>query len=276
MNREKQLVQEFVNMLAGALSSRVPPSPYPQNLSSSSAPSPYPQNLSSAAYPRSTNVGPPRIMTLSQLNSPPQPMVTSRNPSKKAESGQALGRQLGRAVDPSVVQFVERPLSRFNLPDGIRHYPGIAPKNLYNSLLTLPFQQINWKGTPLHRLACRISSTELSQYPILFDTIQRTLCSQPGLNSLAFSSIWINHYRDGSDYTRYHQDSYGSYVCMISIGQTRRLLTKDLRTKARATGIDCADGDVVIFSPSWDNDHQHSVPATKKPGSRISIVLFAQ
>jgi hypothetical protein len=90
------------------------------------------------------------------------------------------------------------------------------------------------------------------------------------------SGVWCNHYRSGNDWTPYHQDQYDDrHMFTYSFGATRRFLCRPISGNGNTTlSFDLVDGDLFYFSPQFDRTHKHSIPKTKKDGSRISIVLF--
>jgi hypothetical protein len=86
--------------------------------------------------------------------------------------------------------------------------------------------------------------------------------------------VWCNLYRNGSDWTPFHQDQYGAHVYTFSFGATRRFVTQNVASEAK-TEWQLASGDVFYFSPTFDAEHKHSVPKTAKVvGERMSVVMF--
>lgn len=222
---------------------------------------------------------------------PPQVNTLSSTSLSLDEHHRAMGDQWGRGqtlghslIDrspippPLIPQPVEQPI----IPNGIVHFKAIAPRGQYSKLVdVIPFQERMWGNTPLKRLVCQLSREEINGIPLLEEIIQRSLTS-PVINSLvrgrSFSGAWLNLYRDGQDYTPHHQDSYDADVLMISIGGTRRFLTKEKGTGTpRARSWECDDGDIIIFTPEFNSKHTHSIPKTAQVvDPRISIVLFLQ
>lgn len=169
-----------------------------------------------------------------------------------------------------------------NLPQGIEQYQQFAPQGQYAALAAeVPFQAMMWgqgrQARPLKRLTCRLSPDEMTHYPTLHRVVDSALCSHPLFENARCDGLWINHYRNGLDVTPYHQDNYGAAVMMISVGGTRDLLTRRTQRAPgeKATKWACNDGDITVFTPEWDRDHEHSVPERKTAVTgRISIVVF--
>lgn len=87
-------------------------------------------------------------------------------------------------------------------------------------------------------------------------------------------AAWCNYYRDGNDYTPFHQDSYGTSVFTYSFGDTRRFITQQIGTGEKKE-YELDHGDVFYFDEQFDSYHKHSIPkTTKRAGERISIVIF--
>jgi len=201
----------------------------------------------------------------------------------------ALFIDLNQLEDPEVQQVLLNMLSgltlqprpSLNLPAGIEQFKGFSTQGQYSTLShELPFQPILWKtGKYLPRLACSLTREEVSSHPTLHQMIETALRSHPLFENSQYESVWINHYRNGQDHTPYHQDSYDASVMMISVGAPRTLLTKQVSQGGepvpRAQSWQCEDGDVTVFTPEWNDRHQHSVPKrTRVDEGRISIVVF--
>ena len=88
--------------------------------------------------------------------------------------------------------------------------------------------------------------------------------------------VFLNWYKDGSDYCPYHSDNYNSDVYTISLGQSRDLLIKR-NGPGKAEKFTLNSGDLYYMSNAIQLTHKHSIPSRKKvTNERISIVFFAQ
>jgi alkylated DNA repair dioxygenase AlkB len=86
--------------------------------------------------------------------------------------------------------------------------------------------------------------------------------------------VWCNHYKDGSEYTPSHQDTYGKWVVTLSFGATRDCVTQNIKTSEKSKYL-LENGDILVFSPVFDAYNKHSIPKTKKcTDPRISVVFF--
>lgn len=140
-------------------------------------------------------------------------------------------------------------------------------------LYTLPWAPFVINGRTMKRDVCRISPQDISMYPYLEDVVTRAVHSHDIVRGLPIAGVFYNYYKDGSNYTPYHQDSYGCTVLTVSFGGTRDFLTKEL-AGGPATKYACEDGDIIIFTEDWNSRNRHSVPKRAKGDPRVSVVVF--
>jgi alkylated DNA repair dioxygenase AlkB len=94
--------------------------------------------------------------------------------------------------------------------------------------------------------------------------------------SVAYDSLWLNFYRDGSDSTGWHRDRFSCrqpscVVPVLTLGARRRFLIKP-RAGGPSITFKPGPGDLVVMGGRSQEDWLHSVP--KEPGiteCRISI-----
>ena len=87
--------------------------------------------------------------------------------------------------------------------------------------------------------------------------------------------LWCNYYRDGKDWTPFHQDNYGTHIITFSFGGERRFITENIEDKKKEEYL-LENGDVIYFDSEFDRNHKHSIPKTTKVvDPRVSIVMFA-
>lgn len=157
----------------------------------------------------------------------------------------------------------------------IMHYKDFLSKEdtsiYFASLMGIPWKKVPWKSggylprkvysyMPKSSPRINVLETLSSHVELLFNT--------------KVLSIWCNLYEDGKDWAPFHQDSYGSDVYTISFGSTRRCIFESIETGEKTEYL-LEDGDVLFFTPAYDEKHKHSIPKTTKVvGPRISVVLF--
>lgn len=139
---------------------------------------------------------------------------------------------------------------------------------------TVPFSKFEWMpGKYLPRLTFRYSYELFGSIPVLDELIWYV---ETVLESTV-TGVWCNKYRNGTDNTPYHQDSYSSHVFTISFGETRRFLMKPIKSENNKDTLkyDLKHGDAFYFSPDANDKYKHSIPkTTKNNDERISIVFF--
>ncbi len=95
-----------------------------------------------------------------------------------------------------------------------------------------------------------------------------------------FNSVLLNRYRDGQDGISWHSDDEKELgadpvVASISLGSSRRFLTKCRETKA-VESFQLAHGDLMVMPAGFQRTHTHSIPkAARVAGERISLTFRA-
>lgn len=95
---------------------------------------------------------------------------------------------------------------------------------------------------------------------------------------VAFNSVLLNLYRDGSDSVAWHRDDESELgrdptIASLSLGATRRfrLRNEDAR---RSMGWDMSAGSLLIMSGASQRDWEHCVSKTKRQvGPRINLTF---
>jgi alkylated DNA repair dioxygenase AlkB len=93
-----------------------------------------------------------------------------------------------------------------------------------------------------------------------------------------FNYVLMSYYRDGKDSISYHSDDerfLGKHptIASISLGQTRRFLLKNKKTK-ETLKYDLETGSLAIMGGNTQTDWMHSIPKTKrKIMPRINITF---
>lgn len=152
------------------------------------------------------------------------------------------------------------------------YYPKAFNLPIVNNLIeNIPWIEMEWsRGKKLPRLVCKLSVEELLHYvPEVVSIIYNV-----NTNIGSIISCWLNYYRDGNDYTPYHQDSYGCKVLNISFGGVRKFAYKSIHGGS-STSYDMENGDCILFDQEFNALHTHTVTKTKKQCQpRVSLVLF--
>lgn len=88
--------------------------------------------------------------------------------------------------------------------------------------------------------------------------------------------VWCNLFNDGNHHIDWHQDQYGYCCFVLSLGSTRALDWRLLKTKEIKTYY-CKHGDLYYFNPQWDKIHEHRIPSDSNvKEKRLSFVIFTQ
>lgn len=161
------------------------------------------------------------------------------------------------------------------------HLKSVFGFDLTSKLVSnIEWREVTWgpSNRKLPRLVQSMYTDELISYvPELIEVVSyvqeysKTLPNTKGI----IQSVWMNLYRNGSDFTPYHKDSYNCKVVTVSFGSTRKFSIKDKLGKV--TSFDLSNGDIFVFDEDFNSNHQHTITkTTKKVGPRVSIVFFVQ
>jgi alkylated DNA repair dioxygenase AlkB len=151
-------------------------------------------------------------------------------------------------------------------------------------LQQIPFHEMAWAtGRNLPRLVYRYDPnaplqailTEMEETPPnirVLDALIRRIEVESGRKIMG---VFCNHYRDGSDYTPPHQDSYGFDVFTLSLGGSRDCHFHPL-SGGPADKYTLMNGDLLFFNLAANEVYKHSIPKRASAEPRISLVFFAQ
>jgi hypothetical protein len=150
----------------------------------------------------------------------------------------------------------------------LSNFLGNSGDEYYEKLLKeIPWTEVKWRtGKSLPRLVHRGESKTLLE-----------LCNLIEINfNVKIAGIWSNLYRNGEDYTPYHQDSYAQKkTFIISLGAARDLCFKSIETKNVEKYL-TKSGDLIVFDKECNMKYKHSLPKRKMIKTpRISIVFFS-
>lgn len=135
----------------------------------------------------------------------------------------------------------------------------------------IPWKQVKWNANRyLPRMVSSLSIDELiEKVPEMVEVV-----SYLGDKYHIQDSVWMNYYRDGSDYTPYHKDSYNCIVACVSFGGSRIFKIRNDTTKNEQS-FNLENGDIFVFDQEFNNTHQHSIMrTTKRVDPRVSLVFF--
>lgn len=96
---------------------------------------------------------------------------------------------------------------------------------------------------------------------------------------VVIEGIFLNYYKNGSDYCPMHSDTYGEdrniSVYTLSLGCSRDFLLKKNGKGNKSEKIKLNEGDLYFMSSELQKTHKHSIPKRKKVNEeRISVVFF--
>ena len=137
----------------------------------------------------------------------------------------------------------------------------------FNELKTnIPWETVTWRGNKkLPRLVHKYEGNI-----DVLDELSKLITDSFIVN---VEGIWCNYYRNGSDYTPEHQDSYGANVFTLSFGSSRDFYFRNIETKERIN-FRLRKGDLYFFDQETNSKYTHSIPKRKDAKERISIVFF--
>lgn len=136
----------------------------------------------------------------------------------------------------------------------------------------IPFRELKLNtGRNLPRLVFRYEPDESGT----LDVLQELISIVESRLFTTVKGVFCNLYRNGSDWTPLHQDSYNLDVFTISFGATRSFKIKSMNDDISDTTYKLENGDAFFFSGETNKKMKHTVPKTKKDvGERISVVFF--
>ena len=168
-----------------------------------------------------------------------------------------------------------KPLLKKRLFQEYSHTPAFIDEEIANELLELLKKNIQWEKfqlSPNSRLVSRWQGSNSEHLNCLIEGFTVLIQQRFQTN---VKGIFLNWYKDGSDYCPYHSHRYGANVYTISLGGTRDLLIKQNGRGTRAEKFTLKSGDLYFMSNKMQSIHKHSIPKRKKVNSeRISVVFF--
>jgi len=114
---------------------------------------------------------------------------------------------------------------------------------------------------------------ELKEIMDSVNKLMKTITKQDDI----FNSCLLNRYETGDNYLGYHSDKealgYNNLVCAISVGATRDMLFKHIKT-GELKKITLEDGDMQLMMGKCQKLWKHSIPKRKNVNEeRISITF---
>lgn len=86
--------------------------------------------------------------------------------------------------------------------------------------------------------------------------------------------VWCNLYRDGEDFTPYHQENYNSNVFVVSLGKIRKFSIRKVDDPPTVKHHIMKHGDAFYFNSETNREYENSIPKIKREGVHIDIVFF--
>lgn len=152
----------------------------------------------------------------------------------------------------------------------------IADSYFYRLSREIPFERQEWShGKYLPRMVYSYSPRDFRESQCnSIDVLDELLQMVENSLDTNVHGIFCNLYRDGNDYTPFHQDSYGFPVFTVSFGDTRDFSLLPIQS-GKSIKYKLENGDAFYFSTDTNSKYKHSIPrTTKKVGPRISLVFF--
>ena len=124
------------------------------------------------------------------------------------------------------------------------------------------------------RLELKGWSSELGkELKLLMDKINEKILKESNEKD-KFTSCLLNKYETGDNYLGYHSDKdalgYNNAVCTISIGESRDILFKNIKT-GEMRKIELRNSDLCLMFGKCQDQWKHSIPKRKNKKLRISI-----
>lgn len=96
---------------------------------------------------------------------------------------------------------------------------------------------------------------------------------------VAFNSVSVQYYRDGSDSVSWHSDHTEDlidrpYVALVSLGAVREMQIRSKARPRRAFSVDLEPGSLLVMGGLAQEHWEHHIPKVARPiAARISIAL---
>lgn len=123
------------------------------------------------------------------------------------------------------------------------------------------------------RLTASLAGETLGRYPVLREVIG----AMEARYQEAFTSCWLNLYRDGRDSVAWHgdrvaRDQLTGLVAIVSVGERRPFR---LRPKGGgpSIGYELGRGDLLVMGGTCQRTWDHAVPKVANTGPRISLTF---
>lgn len=140
------------------------------------------------------------------------------------------------------------------------------------------------KTSPIPRKQSLYSDVENLSYKFSGMKIEAQPIPQPILKllenkSFDYNAVFVNWYRDGSDYISAHSDDEkdlipNSEIVSISLGETRIFRVKSKLNKIDKYDFRLSNGSLYIMGGDFQKEFTHEIPKSKKlNGKRINITL---
>lgn len=169
--------------------------------------------------------------------------------------------------------------------------PATSTGGLYDSLLSLPYQQITIKARgrdyTLPRLVYimaddnvghhhfRDTSIPVHPWSPEIDELRQALCIALDQQWLP-NSCTINYYPDGDYHIAAHSDSevgtYQNTVLTLSLGESRRFTLRN-KTSQKKIVTEVRDGDLFGMALACNEHWTHEIPKQRNKSARVSLTF---
>jgi len=162
--------------------------------------------------------------------------------------------------------------------ENLEHIPKFLEKyesdDFYKNLKSdVPWQEVTrGNGVTFSRLVFRYGEFErqFQKYDVLEDMI--TYVEE--VLETDISSVWCNLYRNGKDFTPYHQENYNSNVFVLSLGKERKFSIRKVDEPLIVKHHTLNHGDAFYFNSDANRTHENSTPKSGHTTSHIDIIFF--
>ena len=157
------------------------------------------------------------------------------------------------------------------LPKFIEKYESdIFYKGLKNDI---PWQEVTrGNGITFPRLVFRYGDFERQFRK--YDVLENLITYVEEVLETDIISVWCNLYRDGQDFTSYHQENYNSNVFVMSFGKKRKFSIRKTDNPSELNHRILGHGDAFYFNSKVNREYENSTPRSKQPNPHIDILFF--
>ncbi len=166
--------------------------------------------------------------------------------------------------------------------DDIEYFPNFLrnynANDFFQSLLdSIPWQDITWRDRrQIRKLVFRYGEFERNIRK--YDVLERLIALIESVFETRVSCVWCDFYRQGCDFSPYHENIHDSHFFILSFGNDRLLTTRPkIKSRRERKNYKLGHGEGLHFAPQISNSNEYSVP--RKPGTdnqHIDIIFYME